>query len=105
MSTEPMDTVPSVWVPWTLSRFSMDIVQTIHLFQDDGQYLGRYGQCPLSPWTLSSMCGFPGLCPDFPWTLSRLSTYSMDNIQVGHEQYPGSQRTMSMDSIRHFTEG
>ena len=37
MSTVSLDIVQSEWGPWTLSRVSMDIVQTFHLFN---------GKCP-----------------------------------------------------------
>ena len=45
LSTKSMGIVQSEWAPWTLSRVSMDSVQTFHLFQD---------QCPESPWALST---------------------------------------------------
>ena len=56
----------------------MDIVQEVHgyILQRDG------GQCPLSPWKLSSMSGLSGLCLKYPWTLSRLNTKSMDIVQA-----------------------
>ena len=80
-------------------------------------------QCPLSPWTLSSLCGLPGLCPQYPWTLSTLSTESVSSLCGLLElcpQYPwtlsrpstDSMSRDSMDNIQgvhgfngHFTDG
>ena len=84
---------------WTLSRVSMDNVQTVHWV---------HGQCPLSPWTMSTesmdivQSGWShwtlsrvsidivqtinwvhGKCPLSPWTMSRESTESMDFLQTG----------------------
>ena len=93
-----LDIVQSAWTPWTLSRVSMDNVQTV---------LWVHGQCPLSPWTMStesmdivqsgwshwtlstdsldfvqSIHGHCSDCPLSPWTMSRESTESMDFLQT-----------------------
>ena len=52
-----------------LSSESMDNVHWVH------------GQCPLNPWSLSSLAGLTGLCPWTHWTLSRVS---MDIVQTVH---------------------
>ena len=70
--TLSMDIVQFVRTPWTLSRVSMDNVQTVHWV---------HGQCPLNPWPLSSLAGVTGLCPWTHWTLSRVS---MDIVQTVH---------------------
>ena len=57
---------PSVESPWTV-RKSMDTVHWV------------YGQCPLSPWTLS--------------------TQSMDNVHWDHGHWPWTMSTESMDSV------
>ena len=97
-SSQSMDIVQSAWTLWTLSRVSMNNVQTVHWV---------HGQCPLSPWTMStesmdivqsgwshwtlsmdSLAFFQsihGHCP-----MSRLSTESMVNVHWVHGQCPGS---------------
>ena len=54
-----------------------------------------YGQCPLSPWTMSTdnVHSVHGQCPLRPWTMS---TESMDNVHWIHGQWPLSPWTFSL---------
>ena len=82
--------VDSPWTQWTLSGWS--IGTKVH------------GQCPLSPWTLSTesmdnIHWVHGHCPLNPWTLS---TESMDNVHQIHGQCPPNPWTMSTQSLNFF---
>ena len=79
-------------VPWTLSSETMDIVHCTLNFVH-----GRSGQ---SPWTFSSQPTLPGLCPLSPWTLSRLSTESIDNVQVVHPWTMSRESTDTVDILQ-----
>ena len=59
-----------------------------------------FGQCLLSPWTLSSLSELPGLCPEYPWTLSRLATDSMKMSRESMDIVQGAHRFSG-----HFTDG
>ena len=67
--------------PWTMSRLSTESMDNVHWVHE---------QCPLNPWTLSSLACLTGLCPWTHWTLSRLSTKSIVNVHLVHGKNPGS---------------
>ena len=73
-----MDIVQSAWTPWTLSRVCPD--------------------CPLNPWTLSSLAGLTGLCPWIHWTLSRVAMDIIQTVHWVHGKCPLSPWTMSRES-------
>ena len=87
--TLSMDIVQSAWTPGTLSRMSMDNVQTVRWV---------HGQCPLNPWRLSSLAGFTGLCPWTHWTLSRVSMDTVQTVHWVHGKCPLCPWTMSRES-------
>ena len=69
LSTESMDIVQSGWSHWTLSRVSIDVVQTVHWV---------HGKCPLSPRTMSRESTFYRRVLWWTVTLLRATCYFKD---------------------------